>query len=68
MIKMNVEEFKFKKLLILILIFDFNKIILMIIIYYSYSKSTHNLKIIQYFFVENFKCVSKFQKFSITCK
>jgi hypothetical protein len=65
---MNVEEFKFKKLLILILIFDFNKIILMIIIYYSYSKSTHNLKIIKKNFVENFKYVSKFQKFSITCK
>jgi len=40
----------------------------MIIIYYLYSKSTHNLKIIKYFFVENFEYVSKFQKFSITCK
>jgi hypothetical protein len=51
---MNVKKFKFKKLLNLILSFDFNKIILMIIIYYLYSKSTHNLKFIKYFFVENF--------------
>jgi hypothetical protein len=44
------------------------KFFYIIVTYYSHSKSTHNLKVIEFEVFRNSKYVSNFQKVFITCK